>query len=198
MDYAEHNEGANGAVLTSEFVPDSLSPVLETERLVLRPWLPSDAQDLYELAKDPEVGPAASWPPHRSVEESARIIEDVLSADGTFAVVLKETGRLIGCAGFNFGDAATMELAEGEGELGYWIGRPFWDCGYATEAARRVVQYGFDDLKLVGIWGGFYMNNYRSANVIRKLGFHDRGIVRGVDVPLLGEKRDECLAYLSA
>lgn len=103
--------------------------VLESERLVLRPWLASDAGELYELARDPAVGPSAGWPVHASVENSAEIIEGVLSADGTFAVVLKETGELIGCAGFNFGAAATMPLNDDEGELGYWLGRRFWGHG---------------------------------------------------------------------
>lgn len=61
----------------------------ETQRLILRPWRESDAQALYEYAKDPQVGPAAGWPPHTSVENSRKIIRDVLSAPETYAVVLK-------------------------------------------------------------------------------------------------------------
>ena len=62
--------------------------ILETSRLILRPWRPEDAPALYQLAKDPRVGPAAGWPPHTSVENSRELIEGVLSAPYTFAVVL--------------------------------------------------------------------------------------------------------------
>lgn len=62
---------------------------LETTRLLLRPWQESDAESCYEYAKDPQVGPSAGWPVHTSVENSRETIKNVLSADGTYAVVLK-------------------------------------------------------------------------------------------------------------
>ncbi|MDO4290498.1 MAG: GNAT family N-acetyltransferase [Eggerthellaceae bacterium] len=179
--------------------------VLESERLVLRPWLEPDAAALYELARDPAVGPSAGWPVHTSVENSAEIIEGVLSADGTFAVVLKGTGELVGCAGFNFGDAATMPLGDDEGELGYWLGQRFWGRGYATEAAQRVVEHGFCERGLCGIWAAHFEENARSRNVLRKLGFQDRGTMpdaNGADANgdggSLGEKRTTRLMYLPA
>ena len=66
--------------------------MLETERLLLRPWRESDAEDLYRYASDPDVGPIAGWPVHTSIENSREIIRDVLSAEETYAVCLKETG----------------------------------------------------------------------------------------------------------
>ena len=73
---------------------------METDRILLRPWLESDAEMLYKYASDPEVGPRAGWPPHKSVEESLDIIRTVFSNDRTWAIVLKETGEVIGCIGF--------------------------------------------------------------------------------------------------
>ena len=73
---------------------------LETERLILRPWTLEDAEELYRYAKNPEVGPAAGWPVHTSVENSREIIQTVLSAQGTFAAVRKETGLPIGSVGY--------------------------------------------------------------------------------------------------
>ena len=95
---------------------------LETERLILRPWAESDAEACYEYAKDPRVGPIAGWPVHTSEENSRQIIRDVLMKPETYAVVLKETGLLIGCIGLNF----HSDLAEkdDEAELGYWLGVP--------------------------------------------------------------------------
>ncbi|MBQ9068714.1 MAG: GNAT family N-acetyltransferase, partial [Eggerthellaceae bacterium] len=70
--------------------------MLETERLILRPWEESDAEDLYRYASDPEVGPIAGWPIHTSVENSREIIREVLSAPETYAVVLREVGHAVG------------------------------------------------------------------------------------------------------
>ena len=67
---------------------------LTTDRLILRPWQESDAEALYKYAKDPEIGPAADWPPHTSVEDSLEVIRTVFSAPETYAVVLKETRLL--------------------------------------------------------------------------------------------------------
>ena len=67
--------------------------ILKTKRLILRPWREDDAQELYKYAADPEVGPAAGWPPHTGVENSREIIRDVLSAPETYAVCLKEDGK---------------------------------------------------------------------------------------------------------
>ena len=69
---------------------------LQTERLILRPWLESDAESLYEYAKDPRVGPMAGWPPHTSVENSLGIIRNVLAVDENYAVCLDVLWRLTG------------------------------------------------------------------------------------------------------
>lgn len=61
--------------------------MLETTRLILRPWKESDAESLYEYAKNPLVGPAAGWPVHTSIENSRQIIREILSADETYAVI---------------------------------------------------------------------------------------------------------------
>ena len=66
---------------------------LTTERLILRPWTETDAEDLYRYAKDDRVGPTAGWPPHSSVDNSAEIIRTVFSAPETYAVCLKEDNR---------------------------------------------------------------------------------------------------------
>ena len=165
--------------------------VIETDRLILRPWLASDAESLYALASDPEVGLRAGWPAHASVQESALIIATVFAAPDAYAVVLRETGEIIGCAGFNEGDAANMPLAKDELELGYWIGRPYWGHGYATEAACALIKRGFDELELSCIRAAYYDGNDRSSRVLEKLGFRYERTEHDVDCPLLGERRTE-------
>ena len=75
--------------------------VMQTERLVLRPWFESDAETLFKYASDPELGPRAGWPPHKNVEESQEIIHKFFLNNHTWAVELKETGEVIGCVGYH-------------------------------------------------------------------------------------------------
>lgn len=88
--------------------------ILETERLFLRPWRESDAEELYKYAKDPEVGPIAGWPIHTSIEDSREIIRTVLSAPGIYAVVLKEMNLPVGSIGLTAGAASNMDLGPEE------------------------------------------------------------------------------------
>ena len=73
---------------------------METKRLILRPWRESDAEALFKYASDPDVGPRAGWPPHKSVEESLEIIRNVFSVEGMWAVELKGTSEVIGSIGY--------------------------------------------------------------------------------------------------
>ena len=103
--------------------------ILETGRLILRRWEEADAEELYQYAKDPAVGPIAGWPPHTSVENSREIIRDVLTAPETYAVVLKETGKPVGSIGIMFGKNGNAPMGEQEAEIGYWIGVPYVGTG---------------------------------------------------------------------
>ena len=142
---------------------------LETPRLLLRPWEDSDAKQLYSLARDPRVGPIAGWPPHKDIADSRRILRDILQTEESYAVVLKETGEVIGSIGLR----QNSDLASGdaERELGYWLGVPFWGKGYMPEAAKAVLRHAFEDLGLETVWCGYYEGNARSQRVQEKLGF---------------------------
>ena len=100
--------------------------ILETNRLMLRPWSETDATDLFVQASHSEVGPAAGWPVHQSVGESREIIKTVLSQPETYALVLKETGQVIVSIGLMICKKGGLELADSEAEIGYWIGHSFW------------------------------------------------------------------------
>ena len=69
---------------------------VETERLILRRWKDSDAESLYEYAKDPDVGPIAGWPAHQSIEESRNVIKNVFSGREAYAICLKSDNTAIG------------------------------------------------------------------------------------------------------
>ncbi|MBQ2755427.1 MAG: GNAT family N-acetyltransferase [Oscillospiraceae bacterium] len=160
--------------------------IFETKRLILRPWCETDAEELYKYAKDPEVGPAAGWPPHTSADNSREIIGTVLSAPQTYAVCLKETGKPIGSIGFHRNDLA---VREDEYELGYWLGKPFWGQGLIPEAAREMLRYAFEDLGMQTLWCGHYDGNTRSRRVMEKLGFVYHHTTEGLEVRQLNEIR---------
>lgn len=170
---------------------------IKTERLLLRPFAEADAADLYKYAKDPEVGPAAGWPPHGSVEESRNIIRLVLNGPESYAICKKEDGRVIGAMALK--PTGDSRLAEGEDacELGYWIGKPFWGQGLMTEAAEALLRRAFTELGMRRVWCGYYEGNEKSKRVQVKLGFRHEKTVREVDVPLLNEVRTEQVSLLS-
>ena len=145
--------------------------ILTTERLILRPWEESDAESLYEYAKDPQVGPIAGWPPHISVEDSREIIKSVLAVDETYAICKRQDNRAIGSIGLMRGEQSNLDISEDEGEIGYWIGVPFWGQGYVPEAVRELIRHGFEDLKLKRIWCGYFEGNEKSKRVQEKCGF---------------------------
>ena len=162
--------------------------IIETERLILRPWQESDAEDLYTYAKDPEVGPPAGWPPHTSVENSREIIKTVLSRPETYAVCLKN-GKPIGSVGLHLNGSTDMTDRDDECELGYWIGKPFWGQGLIPEAARELLRYAFERLGMRAVWCGYYDGNEKSKKVQTKLGFVYQHKTEGLEVSLLNEIR---------
>lgn len=170
---------------------------LETERLILRPWQEEDAASLYEYAKDPDIGPAAGWPVHTSVENSRQTIINVLAVPETYAVCLKENNLPVGSIGLKFGSATDLTAREDECELGYWISKPFWGCGYIPEAANALIRHAFVDLQVQAIWCGYYDGNEKSKRVQEKCGFTYHHTTENVEVPLLDEIRTGHVSLLT-
>ena len=139
--------------------------ILTTRRLLLRPFTLADAPALYECSRDPRVGIAAGWPPHQSVEDSREVIRTVFAAPHTFAVADRESGLLIGSAGF------TGRGRQGEDELGYALHPDWWGRGLMTEAALELLRYAFEDRGLETVWCSHYAENPASRRVIEKCGF---------------------------
>ena len=163
--------------------------VLETERLILRRWRDEDAADLYEYAKDPDVGPIAGWPPHKDTEESLEIIRNVLSAPEAYAICLKEDGKAIGAIELKLYGKADLSWNESECELGYWLGKPFWGRGIMPEAGREMLRRAFEDLGMSKVWCGYYEGNMKSKRAQEKMGFRYQWTSEDVEVPLMNEVR---------
>lgn len=171
--------------------------ILETERLILRPWQESDAEHLYQYAKDPAVGPIAGWPVHASVEDSREIIRSVLSAPNTYAVVVKADDRPAGSIGLMLGDSSNLNLPADEGEIGYWIGVPYWGRGLIPEAVRTLMRYGFEDLGLAKIWCGYFDGNDKSRRVQEKCGFRYHHTNKDIKWALMDDVRTEHISCMT-
>lgn len=149
----------------------SENKVIQTTRLILRPWEETDAENLYKYAKDPLIGPITGWPPHESVEQSLEVIRNVLKGDETYAVCLKEDNKAIGCISLMIGEKSNLSVPDNEGELGYWIGVPFWGRGLIPEGLRAVIRHAFLDLGLSRLWCGYFEGNLKSKRCMEKCGF---------------------------
>ena len=163
--------------------------ILETKRLILRRWEESDAESLYEYAKDPDVGPIAGWPPHRSIDESRYVIKNVFTRAEAYAICLKTDHKAIGAIELKLNGHTDMTDKDDECELGYWLGKPFWGQGIMPEAAGEMLRHAFEDLGMSKVWCGYYEGNNKSKRVQEKCGFHYQWTTQDVDVPLMNEKR---------
>ena len=146
--------------------------ILETNRLILRPWKESDAESLYKYAKDPRVGPMAGWAVHTSVENSLQIIRELLSVAENYAVTIKGTDIAVGCVGLMLGADSNLNIGVNEAEIGYWLGVPHWGQGFIPEAARELMRHAFDELDISVIWCGYFDENEKSKRVNGKCGFN--------------------------
>ena len=154
---------------------------LNTERLMLRRVRKSDAEAIYKNSRSPNVGPNAGWKPHESVEETRSIMQNVfMMRSGVFAVIERSSGELIGTAGLSSDPRRNHFLVR---MLGYSFGEAHWGKGYATEAGRAVINYGFEVLGLKMISAYCYDYNFRSKNVLMKCGMQYEGTLR------MGERR---------
>ena len=149
--------------------------VMETGRIILRPWQEGDAAILYKWASDPDVGPRAGWPPHKSVEESLDIIRTVFHNDSNWAIELKKTGQAIGAMGFGPSCECNLPAREGEPLAGYWIAKPYWNRGICTEALKLMIEYIRKSTDIKSLISGHFVDNPASGRVMQKCGFLPTG-----------------------
>lgn len=169
-------------------------PVLETERLILREIEDSDFIDMYEYASLPYVGPTAGWQPHTSLSYTRSVIKMYrnkyqFNQLGVYAIHLKENGKMIG----------TIELhtytKNFKAELGYTINPSYWGMGYACEASKAVVEFGFYDLDLKRIECCSLITNKQSKRVCEKLGLTYEGVRKKAYILYDGSIHDlECFS----
>ena len=144
---------------------------IETDRLILRQWRDTDVQDLYEYASVPGVGEMAGWRHHESVEESRQILDMFIRHKKTFALELKETGKVIGSLGLEEPDPDPTTGEQFGREIGYVLSRDYWGRGLMPEAVGAVVNFCFRTLDFDFLTCGHFLRNDRSRRVVEKCGF---------------------------
>jgi ribosomal-protein-alanine N-acetyltransferase len=151
---------------------------LTTARLLLRPLEQGDTPAIVRLAGAREIGSMTANIPHPYTEQDARAFlarasEEFRSGlSVSFAICVSPARELCGAVGLN------IAPAHQRAELGYWIGVPFWGKGYATEAARAVVAFGFRTLGLHRIFAFHFAENAASGRVLEKIGMRHEGRLR--------------------
>lgn len=145
---------------------------IETDRLILRAWRDDDLEDFYEYAKVDGVGQMAGWLPHESMDKSRQILRLFIDEKKTFALELKENGKVIGSLGLETRDGS-LEIPENmQGrEIGYVLSKDYWGRGLMPEAVKAVIDHCFRELKFDYLTCGHFVNNSQSRRVIEKCGF---------------------------
>lgn len=173
---------------------------IRTPRLLLRPPARSDAARISLLAGDYDVASMTGTIPHPcSEQQAAEWIDSALKGDDEVVFAIALPGGLIGCTGYR---AFSPEHAE----LGYWIGKPYWGKGYATEAVLALIAHAFDDGGFDYLTAGHFTDNPASERVLRKAGFERthsetrESVARGDMVPSFVYRldREAALAVLRA
>ena len=141
---------------------------METERLILRAWLPDDLDDLYEYSADERVGSMAGWKPHISTEEAQKALDEYMAQENHWAIVLKSENKVVGSIKLNPDNNRGKYYAKA---ISFVLSPIYWGKGIMTEAAKRVILYAFDDLKIDLLSAFRYSENLRSKRVLEKCGF---------------------------
>ena len=145
---------------------------IETPRLILRPWRQSDLDDFYEYAGVDGVGQMAGWQPHESIQKSQMILDLFIREKKTFALELRENGKVIGSLGLEPREESheIPEALMGR-EIGYVLSKDYWGRGLMPEAVKAVIGYCFTVLGFDYLTCGHFMRNGQSRRVIEKCGF---------------------------
>lgn len=153
-------------------------PELTTERLLLRRLKMRDAQDMFDYASDPQVSRYVLWDTHQSIQDTRQFLyaarrQYLHGEPGSWAIILRENGRMIGTIGI-------MALQEQSAcaEVGYSLSRSYWNQGIMTEALHAVLTFCFDTLELNRVEGQHFVDNPASGRVMCHNGMQPEGVLR--------------------
>lgn len=156
-----------------------MTDMIQTARLMLRPFRLEDAEPLRTLASDRAIADTTISVPHPFTSEHAHAwITGYGRADSSslhryFAVILRLEGALVGVVALR-----DIDREHGQAELSFWIGRAYWGRGLATEAAAAALRFGFEELALNRVTAYHMVRNAASRRVLTRLGFRGEGLLR--------------------
>lgn len=152
---------------------DISNVIIETKRLIIRPWKNEDLNDFYEYASVDGVGQMAGWNPHKSKEESQEILKLFIEDKNVFALELKANRKVIGSIGLeeigiDLGELYINLLGR---EIGYVLSKEYWGQGLMPEAVMSVMDYCYKNLNCEFLQCSHAVENKQSKRVIEKVGF---------------------------
>jgi len=178
----------------TERTETTLSPNIETKRLLLRPFQENDAEAFFACCQNPNLGNNAGWAPHKTLNESREILHSAfIGQEGIWAVTLKDTQQLIASIGIVPDPKRENPQVR---MLGYWLDEPYWGKGYMSEAVQAVLNYGFNELQLSLITANCYPHNKRSQQVLKRNGFIYEGILHQAELTYNGNIYDHECYYI--
>jgi [ribosomal protein S5]-alanine N-acetyltransferase len=151
--------------------------ILHSERLVLRAFSKADAAEIQNLANNKEVADIIGLPQPYMLKHALEWIEIQpeliqLGTEYPLAIIEKMSNELVGTI------TLRVNKEHSKGELGYWIGRLYWGKGFATEAVKRMIAFGFQDLELNKVWASVLSRNKGSIAVLQKAGLLKEGTLK--------------------
>ena len=151
---------------------------IHTERLLLRPFVASDASRVAELAgafeiADTTISIPHPYPAELAVDWIAKHEQEPQRSRALTRAVTEATSGLVGCV-----ELRDIDAEHAQAELGFWIGTPFWGLGYATEAGAALLRFGYETLNLNRVYAHHMVRNPASGKVLLKLGMRQEGLLR--------------------
>ncbi|QTH41196.1 GNAT family N-acetyltransferase [Cohnella sp. LGH] len=153
-------------------------PILQTERTILRKIRIDDVDDIFEYSSNSEVSKYTTWYMHQSKSDTQKFVESVIDKYrerkiAPWGIEDAQTKRVVGTAGFVYWDTIHLKA-----ELGYALSADLWNKGYMTEIVKKMVEFGFEQMKLVRIEARCQIDNIGSSRVMEKVGMKYEGILR--------------------
>ncbi|HXX12593.1 MAG TPA: GNAT family N-acetyltransferase [Burkholderiales bacterium] len=151
---------------------------IRTARLLLRPFVAADAGRVADLAgafeiADTTISIPHPYPAELAVDWIAKHEQEPHRSHAVTLAVTELTSGLVGCV-----ELRDIDSEHAQAELGFWIGKPFWALGYATEACAALLRFGYESLNLNRVYAHHMVRNPASGRVLLKLGMCNEGLLR--------------------
>lgn len=144
--------------------------ILETDRLLIRPWVMTDLNDFYEFASIDDIGIHAGWKKHESIETTTTVLRNFIENNQEYAIVNKSNNKVIGSiAAYN--NKLDVYKQMDQRNIEYCLNKNYWGQGFMVEAINSLHDYLFNDVGVDCIWVEHFVENKRSMNVILKTGY---------------------------